>query len=840
MDKRPSTGEKLNNGSPLKPTSLFTGQEQDRQSTVSNVLIYGGNILLTFTAVFCTLGVLTSAFDIVVNTGVLVFIWLSCAVAVSLVSVKYRVKGLLLLFVPVLAIIIFNLTAILDGGMWIAYIITTEYSHWIPFPVLFMEMTHYTDEPTAFVAALGAVIAFMLGFTICLRRSVFTTIAVTVPVVFITFIVTTSQADIIYLLGLVAVYLALLISGCISPDSFKKRAQLATPSFLIAAIIITLTYAITPHGTHTREENIIDLGNRFRTAASQIERVGRFFNFAPNDGSGVGWIGLFGGGHWQFNTENVNIADAGRRHMMNRNLLEITVDEPGTFYIRGYSMEHFDGRSWRNSDLYRPDYFEQLEMAARSRPAYIAELYASLFPDRAPSIVEMEIIRTGDFTLSVQYQPYFTADFLRDDNVLGNVERFYYVSGSVHALARSVEEELALTPMDIISVFAGNYIAYTVAADGSIIVFSMYGEWELLPSEDFLTSDFAHYSEHEFIRNRYLQLWELLPSEVFLASDFALYAEREYIRSRYLQIDEHTAYELRQMASQAGINSDAERVEIVDAVGRLVRSSGSYTLSPGPIPQDEDFALYFLQSLQEGYCVHFATAAVLMLRSLDIPARFVSGYAIRVSPGEVGRPVTVTDMNAHAWVEVYYYDVGWLYLEVTPSAGNTYVPPPRPHSAENATPTPQPSPTPPPPTDYPPNGVNGAATPGAGNQEEHFIMSPWLRNVAIVVLLLGLGIVVLVLRRILMYNNRAKHFVDSDTNASVIYTWRYMEKLSGRKAVVTDDVEELALKARFSQHRITEEERVYVVKFAKKFAVEVYNRKGRLGRMWMKYARALY
>jgi len=631
----------------------------------------------------------------------------------------------------------------------------------------------------------------------------FTTVAVTAPFVFLTFVVTTLQSDIIYLLGLISVYLALLIGSVISPDNFIKRAQTAIPSFIIAIVIISLTYAITPHGSHTREESIIALGNRFRTVAAQMYRVGEFFNFSPTAGFDTGWFGMFSGA-WQFNTDNVSIADAGSRHMTGRSLLEITVDAPGTFYIRGYSMQYFDGRSWINDYMFPG---EGVDEAIRSRPAHIAALYATLYPSvTPPQIVEMEINRVGDLTPSITFQPYFTADFLRDDDILRNVERFYYIPGSVHAMARAIEE---------------------------------------LNSPDFA---FRWYDNQQInTHSRRIYTIDGDQAEPLSDEQLAIIVVSSFIFSNYLQVDSHTAEGLRQIALQAGINPNLPHADVVDDVARLIRSSGRYTLTPGPIPQDEDFTLYFLQSLQEGYCIHFATAAVLMLRALEIPARFVSGYAVRVSSNEVGSVITVTDRNAHAWVEVYYDDVGWLYLEVTPSAGSAYVPLPRPHSPENVTPTPPPSPTPPPIEYYP--QINGAPhTNGAGattdSDTESNIQTPpmpqWLRNLVVVMFLIVAPIAFIIVRKNYMRRYRAIRFADEDTNVSVLYTWRYIKKLSRHEATIPNDIEDLALKARFSQHRITEEERIHVVKYARRLSFEIYDGKEQFGRLWFGYFRALY
>ena len=74
----------------------------------------------------------------------------------------------------------------------------------------------------------------------------------------------------------------------------------------------------------------------------------------------------------------------------------------------------------------------------------------------------------------------------------------------------------------------------------------------------------------------------------------------------------------------------------------------------------------FLFDMEAGYCTYYATTMVSMLRTQDIPARLVVGY----TPGErVGEDRWVArGLDSHAWVEVYFPDVGWVRLDPTPAA----------------------------------------------------------------------------------------------------------------------------------------------------------------------------
>ncbi len=82
-----------------------------------------------------------------------------------------------------------------------------------------------------------------------------------------------------------------------------------------------------------------------------------------------------------------------------------------------------------------------------------------------------------------------------------------------------------------------------------------------------------------------------------------------------------------------------------------------------------DFVEYFLSRSCRGYSVHYATAAVLMLRYFGIPARYVEGYFISAEEAQKckdGETIVLDENHAHAWAEYYLDGVGWVPFEVTP------------------------------------------------------------------------------------------------------------------------------------------------------------------------------
>jgi transglutaminase-like putative cysteine protease len=90
----------------------------------------------------------------------------------------------------------------------------------------------------------------------------------------------------------------------------------------------------------------------------------------------------------------------------------------------------------------------------------------------------------------------------------------------------------------------------------------------------------------------------------------------------------------------------------------------AYDLEIGPPPAGRDVIDYFLFDAQAGYCDYYASAMVVMARSLGIPARLAVGYAT----GDYGaneRAFVVRESDAHSWPELYFPGVGWVRFEPT-------------------------------------------------------------------------------------------------------------------------------------------------------------------------------
>jgi len=89
-----------------------------------------------------------------------------------------------------------------------------------------------------------------------------------------------------------------------------------------------------------------------------------------------------------------------------------------------------------------------------------------------------------------------------------------------------------------------------------------------------------------------------------------------------------------------------------------------YTLNPPPAPPNRDPVDFFLFESQEGYCEHYASAMVLLLRCRGIPARLVAGFK-GGTYNEIGGYFVIRQSDAHAWVEAYLRPYGWVTFDPT-------------------------------------------------------------------------------------------------------------------------------------------------------------------------------
>ena len=121
----------------------------------------------------------------------------------------------------------------------------------------------------------------------------------------------------------------------------------------------------------------------------------------------------------------------------------------------------------------------------------------------------------------------------------------------------------------------------------------------------------------------------------------------------------------RSLAQRAVAGHTATEYDIVTTLTAYLQRNYRYSLELGHVPAGRDPVDWFLFDAKIGYCEQFATAATLMLRSLGIPARLATGYSTGSYDPVLNQSV-VRERDAHAWVEVFFPNDGWVPVDPSP------------------------------------------------------------------------------------------------------------------------------------------------------------------------------
>jgi transglutaminase-like putative cysteine protease len=470
---------------------------------------------------------------------------------------------------------------------------------------------------------------------------------------------------------------------------------------------------------------------------------------------------------------NVDLQFVGPKQEQSSLVMKVTTDHTGTLYLRGKSYGDYDGLSWSASPIVN----DSLEL----RDFWTLDpLYLQIRTARAYDLYYIAYYPTGKAALQ---------------------------DGRLTNTSQATEYDLFATPLreDWQDLYLVSYPEMTAEVL----------KWVELPDSSFTA----------------------LPSDTQARAEALL---REY-----------------------GIHSGQHILDIADIIQHQVRESAVYSLNTPYMPSGEtDFAMWFLENSDTGYCIHFATAATVLLRAAGIPARYVEGYMTQVNSSGIAR---VTQDQAHAWVEYWVPKVGWVIMDPTPADNSAppvtttptepttrptvpttqpTVPTTRPtEPTEPTPPTTKPTnptvPTPPtttptnpteptPPTTGPtsptdptapttstapttqttqPPSVPPTTSPDTQDPERPKADLTWLWIMlqSLLVLLLAAG--ALIGQWWLRLYLRKKWLCHGSSNAQALRRWRYAKRMARlRRQDAPAALKELALKAKFSQHTISDEE----------------------------------
>ncbi|MSP78171.1 MAG: DUF4129 domain-containing protein [Dehalococcoidia bacterium] len=140
-----------------------------------------------------------------------------------------------------------------------------------------------------------------------------------------------------------------------------------------------------------------------------------------------------------------------------------------------------------------------------------------------------------------------------------------------------------------------------------------------------------------------------------------------WVLDRYLQLPDTVTPRVRQLGAQITRNS-VTAFEKATALENYLHNTLTYEKNIQPPPPGQDGVDHFLFVSKQGYSDYFASAFVVMARSIGLPARMVVGYAPGTYDAE-GRMYIVKDSDSHGWPEAYFPGYGWIEFEPTPGKG---------------------------------------------------------------------------------------------------------------------------------------------------------------------------
>ncbi len=542
---------------------------------------------------------------------------------------------------------------------------------------------------TGGLALLGGAVAAVNAWVLCRRKNaVFAAAASALPLAACMVVTDTVPS---------AYWLFLLLSGLlllVVTQPVRRRA----PKAGIRAVALALVPVLLLSGMLFQRNTQEQFGLQTAWLQSRLQEL-------LSIGTGAGQGDGPGNAQWMV-TGAVDLTKVGRLEQPQYAVMDVRTDQTGTVYLRGQSLDTYDGEHW----------------------------YASI-----------GAVGTAD--------PYFPNE---------NLELIEYMNISMR--------------LDFPLQFVPYYVDYYTLSLGMVV-------------------------SQAPIRERRYAVYGFREGESHWNSYSANGIYRELaatIREQNLQLPEHSAeaitQELLRLFPLAKPGREGDRAAFwAERIASVVRNYAPYSLNTERMPEgQDDFVLWFLRKgTQTGYCVHYASTMVMLLRAAGIPARYVSGYAFESAGGKS----TVRGYHAHAWAEYLDPDNGWTVIDATPAS---WMPSPEPTedetlpTEETTEPAPTPAPTEPPtqmPTQEPTSDTQQQEQQGDDRQLLWLLPS-------------GIGLLwgQYALRKYLRRREKRP-------NRRALRLWRETEILARlTKQPPPERLEQLAEKAKFSQHTLSENE----------------------------------
>lgn len=435
------------------------------------------------------------------------------------------------------------------------------------------------------------------------------------------------------------------------------------------------------------------------------------------------------------------------------------------------------------------------------------------------------------------------------------------ITANTMRIRETIARERVLYPYNIETNTNDFFAHYSTPGDDSLTRLQETGDY-----------GFSYYNQPSFT---YLKDGMSVEREGYYLDDY-----NTRIREQYLQLPDNLTDYTKTEKAFSGIREGAAASKVAEVIQNYFAEwKGRYTTTNGKYTADKDYLRWF-HDKREGWCIHYATAATLMLRQLHIPARLVTGYKFYMpeNPDGTLTGMSVKQKSRHAWAEYYDEDGGWTPLDVTPGQGDNAatVAPGKPEASTAADSTQSTAPAKTQPSeqvteaattqpsstgtaaqsqtepDIQPTTARQATVPAEGSGEppsekrgSHENDRPpdltWLIVTLLILLCLALAVLTVVLRRRLIISRRAARFASPDRKERAVCAFRHLQRMDKylNRSIVSQ-MQPLAEKAVYSRQGISESEWQTLYENVKKAERLVSDGAGRLKRIWLRYGRCLY
>lgn len=638
-----------------------------------------------------------------------------------------------------------------DGAYAIWADISAVLARWFDVDVIklpsALSVAEWQAARRAFLSMAVVLLALALGWAIVRMHSTLLTVALTLPPLLPALLVGVIPPW-PALMTVVCCWLTLLLTALLRHRSRNGAGRFSMLILPACALFLLLLSVVFPQDRYTHPQWALDAYTRLTDLGARMADR------------------LFTGGDVVLGTEpgtsmatsaSVDLGDAGPLQYTGKTVLRISVEVPGRVYLKGFSTAVYSENRWQQlaPGIYREfSEISDFDWERTSQPVY--------FPF---------------FTNALSTAPYRVT-----------VENVAAPHGNIYFPSQLVPN----------------------SQDASVANASFAQDICLVPENDVRTHTFYYYQPDVLLRGDEARVPEAQQTE-------SLY--RDFVTRQYLGVPEGFEQSIASWWKDAQPLCEAyspsvdaipepyrQRIAAAWTIAYLLDQTAQYDAETPAVPAGEDFVSYFLNQSRRGYCMHFASAATLLLRSIGIPARYVSGYAVTVA--EAGT-VEVPDSAAHAWVEIYLDGYGWHPVEVTPVAGvEIPVPTSEEPGEQNQPVVPETQPEPE-PVEEEPKPVDEQL--GISPEDAQPPAKEWPCWLSAMLAVLAATMLIVARRfAVLWLKKRCIH--GPDVNRSVLAAYGWLQDLRRWGAQTGEEVEELARKAKFSHHTLTKEEREVVLR----------------------------